>query len=299
MVTVKLLKLNDQRFTKLIALYPIEERPRKWVCQCDCGEIKEVLQTHLVQGNIKSCGCIRRGVLNALWGGYGEISGDRFNSIKSKLRHPELGFTITLKQIWDLFLKQERKCALSGLDIYFGKTNEDKFTASLDRKDSKKGYHIDNVQWVHKTVNIMKNVYSEDKFIEMCNFIVNPLVKENNDFIKKTSISKNKWRDIKRAAKRGIYLDIDELYILELFNTQKGKCALTGLPIILNIYGSDEYMNIASLDRINSDIGYVRGNVQWVHKMINKMKGKLDQFEFKKICESITNYVIIPKRSLE
>lgn len=29
----------------------------KWICQCDCGKIKEVAGGDLIKGNIKSCGC--------------------------------------------------------------------------------------------------------------------------------------------------------------------------------------------------------------------------------------------------
>lgn len=28
-----------------------------WKCKCDCGNIKEILGSHLIQGNVKSCGC--------------------------------------------------------------------------------------------------------------------------------------------------------------------------------------------------------------------------------------------------
>lgn len=31
-----------------------------WKCQCDCGEIVDVLQTSLIQGKSKSCGCLRK-----------------------------------------------------------------------------------------------------------------------------------------------------------------------------------------------------------------------------------------------
>jgi len=37
-------------------------------------------------------------------------------------------------------------------------------TASLDRINSSKGYTLDNVQWVHKTVNIMKQGLSDEDF---------------------------------------------------------------------------------------------------------------------------------------
>lgn len=45
-----------------------------------------------------------------------------------------------------------------------------------------------------------------------------------------------------------------------------------------------------SLDRINNDKGYVRDNVQWVHKDINFMKGKLTNETFLKWIEVVYNF---------
>jgi hypothetical protein len=46
----------------------------------------------------------------------------------------------------------------------------------LDRIDSSKGYIVGNVQWVHKHVNVMKNIFSQEMFIFICN-----QVSKNND----------------------------------------------------------------------------------------------------------------------
>ena len=42
---------------------------------------------------------------------------------------------------------------------------------SLDRIDSLKGYAIDNVQWVHKDINKMKNIHSQPAFINICKLV--------------------------------------------------------------------------------------------------------------------------------
>jgi len=42
---------------------------------------------------------------------------------------------------------------------------------SLDRIDSSKGYIKGNVQWIHKDVNIMKNKFNQEYFIEMCKLV--------------------------------------------------------------------------------------------------------------------------------
>ena len=59
------LDLTNQRFGKLMALEPIDDRRGTsivWKCQCDCGNITYVEATHLNTGVTKSCGCLTNAV---------------------------------------------------------------------------------------------------------------------------------------------------------------------------------------------------------------------------------------------
>ena len=49
--------------------------------------------------------------------------------------------------------------------------------ASLDRIDSKLGYIEDNVQWVTSKVNMMKQHYTQEEFLEVCGNVANYKVK--------------------------------------------------------------------------------------------------------------------------
>lgn len=54
--------ITGQRFGKLVALRPTEERKHGgvvWECQCDCGNIVKATKEHLRVGDAKSCGCLR------------------------------------------------------------------------------------------------------------------------------------------------------------------------------------------------------------------------------------------------
>lgn len=145
----------------------------RWECVCECGKVKVVAATHLVSGKTRSCGCgIPRGKERKQWRGYEEISGQVWNQIVrgadgSKGRRA-IPFNLTIEQVWDLYEQQGRLCALSGLPIYFAARFNDSQTASLDRIDSSKGYVIDNVQWVHKDINKMKNSYDQNYFVSLC-----------------------------------------------------------------------------------------------------------------------------------
>jgi len=101
--------------------------------------------------------------------GYGEISGIQFGKIIARARHSNLEFNLTIEFLWELFLKQDRKCALTGVPIKFPKQGErSKGTASLDRIDSSKGYFPENVRWTHKTINLMKLKHSDKVFDFWC-----------------------------------------------------------------------------------------------------------------------------------
>jgi hypothetical protein len=46
----------------------------------------------------------------------------------------------------------------------------------------------------------------------------------------------------------------------------------------------------ASLDRIDSTKGYIEGNLQWVHRDINKLKKNLPDDRFVEICRAVASY---------
>lgn len=94
------------------------------------------------------------------------------------------------------------------------------------------------------------------------------------------------WSNIVHGAKkRGIFLDITPEYLWDLIIQQDFKCNLTGVAI-----HTKTGKNItASLDRIDSSKGYVSGNVQWVHKNVNRMKGTFSQDDFVQICKMVAS----------
>ena len=76
--------------------------------------------------------------------------------------------------MWDLFVLQNKKCALTGVDLVLPKRHGDtNGNASLDRIDSSKGYIENNLQWLHKDINNIKLNFDEDYFIKMCSMVAN------------------------------------------------------------------------------------------------------------------------------
>jgi hypothetical protein len=150
-----------------------------WKCLCSCGNYKTLPSGEL--GRTKSCGCLKKGSNknsshpshatgpdSPYWTGTGEISGYKWNKIKASAKKRSLSFDISIQEAWELFMRQNRICALSGLTLEFGKKSRELGTASLDRIDSKKGYTTDNIQWVHKDINKMKMDLDEERLLLLC-----------------------------------------------------------------------------------------------------------------------------------
>ena len=166
---------------EIINGFRLIERLKKkgyWLAEHHCGRVYEFRTTQIKSQNFCK-GCIKeyhaknKGYNHKSWKGFGELSSDLYTTIKSNAKDRKLDFDLDIEYLWNLFLDQDRKCALSGLDIHLNnKCNEKKFkTATLDRIDSKIGYIKGNVQWLHRDINKMKNNFPEEYFIKLCELI--------------------------------------------------------------------------------------------------------------------------------
>ena len=85
----KALDLANKRFGRLVALYPLKERKNGkiiWHCQCDCGNVRDVVSTTLQRGLCLSCGCLQKeqaSKANAY-----DIAGQKFNYLTAIERVP-------------------------------------------------------------------------------------------------------------------------------------------------------------------------------------------------------------------
>jgi hypothetical protein len=167
--------LKPKKFNCLIFISfdtPIHGGEKRCKWQCDCGKTPIIDLYSVVSGRTKSCGHVKKGLIkenNNNWKGIGDIYGDKWTRIEKSAHKRQLDFLITKDDAWNLFLKQERKCAITHLPIHFKtKYNACDGDASLDRIDSSKGYTADNIQWVHKDINTMKQSFSQAYFIKLC-----------------------------------------------------------------------------------------------------------------------------------
>ena len=100
------------------------------------------------------------------------------------------------------------------------------------------------------------------------------------------TVSKTRWSS---REVRNLEFDIDIDYVMQLLGQQKGKCALTGWDLEFTRGGDWDGKNPrgATMDRINSRRGYVRGNIQLVCGMPNVIKSHLDRDAFVELCKAV------------
>jgi hypothetical protein len=170
--------LTNEKFNKLLVIKKAEELvhgERAWICQCECGATRIKRTSELINYRYISCGCHihRNGAQHPNWKGCGEIASAEYSRIRNSAAKRNMVFEPTIQDLWELFLKQERQCAISNLFLTFAPTRsrlKDQ-TASLDRIDSSIGYTLDNIQWIHKDINWMKQDFNQEYFIKMCQIV--------------------------------------------------------------------------------------------------------------------------------
>lgn len=90
------------------------------------------------------------------------------------------------------------------------------------------------------------------------------------------------FRYLLRSARNRFHeFNLDLPYLKELWETQRGICPYSKIELILPEYKKQikNTFQRASLDRIDSSIGYLKGNVQYVSTSINYLKGELSNNE--------------------
>jgi len=178
-VSTRIKNITGQRFGKLMAVSMTNNRQPDgsvvWRCKCDCGNECEAPGVYLRSGKKKSCGCLFLEFYEKQGKRYKEISGAFWCSYRNHAKQLGREFSITMKEAWKIWENQNGYCALSGVRLSFAQCSaKGGFklqTASMDRIDSTQGYFKENIQWVHKEINLMKQTHTDEKFIEWCNVV--------------------------------------------------------------------------------------------------------------------------------
>jgi hypothetical protein len=125
-----------------------------------------------------------------------------------------------------------------------------------------------------KQASYHKQTWGEDK-LQFVAFKRTQSVRSYLSYLRSKATQRNKNGEV-------ISLDALEL----LWQMQGGTCALTGWPLTMELTKGVVQTN-CSIDRINSDIGYVVGNVQLVCRIANVAKTNLTTADFVALCRAV------------
>jgi hypothetical protein len=300
----------------------IKRRDKKYFLgKCTCGNEK-LFSEDLLKKNIRydyrkkiplSCGCMISGKMNTMdvqdligkkIGRLTILSVSHFAKSEEKIRNAtwyqcrcECG-NLTQRRRSDLLSKRSSLQEMSCGCTYYA----DKHFI---------GEQINNLQIIDKLYKVIRrNKYGEPTQYDWnykckceCGKIVE---KTRNYFSYVTHASCGCWstakccQDVplsyiksiqKGALERGYEYNVSDEYLAGLYIKQNKRCALTGfrIPFFCDCRNKNKE-TLASLDRINSDKGYVEGNVQWVHKNYNMLKNNWDNVEFIDMCKKVAEY---------
>lgn len=102
---------------------------------------------------------------NPAWKGFNGIPGKVLSKLKRDAEKRDIDFALDMEDIWNQYINQNKVCRFSGVPLTWG------VDASVDRIDSSKGYNFDNIQIVHKAINMLKCDMDDKQFIHWCKLI--------------------------------------------------------------------------------------------------------------------------------
>ena len=126
----------------------------------DCGRSD---RPHFAKGKCKVC--YHRSFKKARQRDNGELTGKFWARFKIQAKRHKIGFSLSMSEGWSLYVKQGRKCALTGDSISLSES-------SLARVDAALDFTIDNTVWVRRDIAAMKGEMSFEHFLAACRAVV-------------------------------------------------------------------------------------------------------------------------------
>ena len=147
-----------------------------------------------------------------------------------------------------------------------------------------------------KTISTKPRIFSEARKCEGCgiDYIATQKVQRfctkgcqakigaRRSLAKHNNLESHLKRLLIRKERKHLTLD----FLLKVYESQNGLCALTGVPMTWETLSGKVATNI-SIDRVDSTIGYEEQNIQLVCRIVNIMKNNLSLNEFIGWCRLV------------
>lgn len=251
--------------------------------------------------------------------------------MRKSAKHRKQECTVTLANLKLLWEKQKGTCPYTGWNLVLLPCTTDYEStalttnrASVDRIDSTKGYILDNIKFVAVIANLAKNAFTEEDLINFCFEVYKYRSLSTDNFTNRdltslwisTALFLGTRRDeyspfrqhFKLARRRvkthGRECTITLEYLKEVWEKQDGKCPYTGWKLDnpeTTAHWDNHQLDprIASLDRIDSSLGYILGNVQFVSVMANFAKRDFQEEQLLEFCQAVAEYELTIAGNIE
>ena len=130
-----------------------------------------------------------------------------------------------------------------------------------------------------------------DRRCHNCKLEKNRIARANySDEKRLIKILQERWLGARdRAKRKSAPFDITKQDLIDLWNSQNGKCALSGITMTYYMDKGRNPYNV-SIDQINPSKGYTKDNVQLVCMCVNQLKSDFDMSVILNICRNILDY---------
>jgi hypothetical protein len=171
--------LIGKKFGKLtvISSSGIRKSHALWECECECGGKKFARTSPLLSGRIRSCGCLRSGILKGGVQGLppGEALKNRIiNMYADNAKNNGLEFSLSKERLTELFAGNCHYCGEPPSNTRTVLNRPWSFTYNgIDRKDNTQGYVEGNVLSCCRICNMKKRAMSYEDFIAWVRKVAN------------------------------------------------------------------------------------------------------------------------------